>query len=70
MHPFPHNIGLKFSIDLDPWPHHPLIFSQTPLKAVPSHLYHLQITVKSVHILIFGLKYCPITCENAFENLK
>ena len=58
---------------LDPWaldPHHPLIFTQKLLKSVPSRLYHIQITVKSVYISIFGLKYAAITSENAFKNLK
>ena len=42
-------------------PHHPPIFTQKPLKSITSRLYHLQITLKSVDISIFGLKSWPNT---------
>ena len=51
-----HKVTLKFQVDLDPWALDPPIFTQKPLKTVTSHLYHLQITLKSVDISIFGLK--------------
>ena len=56
-HTSPTPVFVKILLDLDPWAlGHPPIFTQKLLKAVTSRLYHLQITVKSVHISIFGLE--------------
>ena len=60
-------------LNLDPWaldPHHPPIFTQKLLKAVTSRLYHLQITLKSVDISIFGLKSWPNTEIFELKNSK
>ena len=55
---------------MGPGPTSPPIFTQKLLKAVTSRLYHLQITLKSVHISIFGLKSWPNTEIFEFKNSK